>query len=313
MIFVFRSSQGIGTGINFYEGAGLINGEQNGSVGDFGISLNANGQILSGVGNPDTTLRSGPGFNNGLPHVVTFKRTRTSGALALYVDGTGVMSGIGGTQSLNAPNFLTLGAQAVLNNFFNGDLGEVQIYNTPLTDNDRLAQERALKCKFGLSGGTTPPVPTSLTAAVGNRQISLNWALSAGAASYNLWRSTDGGASYQIAASGLIVSSFVDTNAANGQTNLYQVAATDGCGASANSAAVSIFLPLPAITISASANALTLSWPNWASDWGLYYTTDLAPPAVWSLVTNAVTNTNGQFNVTLPIGSDRQFFRLMSP
>lgn len=313
MILIFRSTQGIGTGVNFYEGAGLINGEVSGAVNDFGISLNANGQVLSGVGNPDTTVHSGTGFNNGLPHVVTFKRTKSNGALALYVDGTQVASSTGGTQSLTAPNFLTLGAQAVLNNFLNGDIGEVQIYNTALADADRLAQERALKCKFNLSGGLTPPVPTSLTGVASNRLINLNWTLASGASGYNLWRSTDGGASYQIAASGLTVSSFVDTNAANGQANFYQVAATDGCGASANSAAISVFLPVPAISMSVNANSLTMNWPNWATGWGLFSTTNLAPPAVWSAVTNAVANTSGQFTVTLPIGSGIQFFRLMSP
>ena len=313
MIFVYRSSQGISTGINFWEGAGLINGEQNGTVSDFGISLNANGQILSGVGNPDTTIRSGTGFNNGLPHVVTFKRTKGSGALALYLDSSLVASGTGGTQSLTAPNFLTLGAQAVLNNFLNGDIGEVQIYNAVLLDSDRLAQERALKCKFAMSGGAVPPVPTGLTGVASNRVINLNWTLSSGAAGYNLWRSIDGGSSYQLAAGALTVSSFVDTNAANGQTNYYQVAATDGCGTSANSAAVGVFLPVPAISMSAGANSLTMSWPNWATGWGLFSTTNLTPPAVWSPVTNSVANTNGQFTLTLPMDAGTKFFRLVSP
>ncbi len=313
MIFVYRSSQGISTGINFWEGAGLINGEQNGTVSDFGISLNANGQILSGVGNPDTTIHSGTGFNNGLPHVVTFKRIRSSGVLALYVDSTLVATGTGGTQSLSAPNCLTLGAQAVLNNFLNGDIGEVQIYNAALLDADRLALERALKCKFAMSGGATPPVPTGLTGIASNRVINLNWTLSSGASGYNLWRSTDGGASYQLAAGGLALSSLVDTNAANGQTNYYQVAATDGCGASANSAAVGVFLPLPALGITANFGSLTISWPGWANDWGLYAATNLTPPVVWSGVTNAVVSDNGQFNVTLPIGSGNKFFRLVSP
>lgn len=313
MIFVFRSSQGIGTGLNFYEGAGLINGEQNGAVNDFGFSLNANGQILAGTGNPDTTIRSSTGYNNGLPHVVTFKRLKSNGALALYVDSTLVATGTGNTQSMNAPNFLALGAQGTLNNFLNGDIGEVQIYNAVLADADRLAQERALKCKFAMSGGATPPVPTGLTGVASNRLINLNWTLSSGASGYNLWRSTNGGASYQLAAGALTVSSFVDTNAANGQTNFYQVAATDGCGASANSAALGVFLPVPVINLIANANSLSMSWSNWATGWDLYSTTNLTPPTVWSAVTNAVVNTNGQFNVTLPMGSEIQFFRLMSP
>lgn len=313
MIFVYRSSQGIGTGLNFWEGAGLVNGEQGGTVDDFGISLNANGRVLAGTGSPDRTAFSGTGFNNGLPHVVTFKRTKSTGAIALYVDGTLAAAATGGTQSLTAPNFLALGAQGVLNNYLNGDIAEVQIYNAPLADSDRLGQERALKCKYGLSGGATPAAPTGLTGVAGNRQIALNWTLSSGATGYNLWRSTDNGTNYQLAATGLTASSYVDTNAVSGQANLYQVAGTDVCGAGANSAVAAIFLPQPALGMSVSADTLAITWPGWASDWGLYATTNLTPPVVWWPVTNAVDSSNGQFNVTLPIGSENQFFRLASP
>jgi predicted alpha-1,6-mannanase (GH76 family) len=313
MIFVYRSSQGISTGTDFWNGAGLVNGEQGGTVNDFGISLNANGQMLAGAGNPDTTIHSGTGFNNGQPHVVTFKRTKSTGVIVLYVDGTLVATATGGTQSLTAPNFLVLGAQGVLNNYLSGDIAEVQIYNAPLSDSDRLGQERALKCKYGLTGGATPTTPTGLTGSAGNRRILLNWVLTPGATDYNLWRSTNNGASYQLTATGLTTSSYVDTNAVNGQMNYYKVAATDGCGAGANSTAVGILLPQPALGISVSANTLALSWPGWASDWGLYATTNLTPPSVWWPVTNMVGSNNGVFNVTLPIGSEIQFFRLVSP
>jgi predicted alpha-1,6-mannanase (GH76 family) len=312
MIFVFQSSQGLSTGQNFWEGAGLINGEQGGTVNDFGLSLNANGQILAGTGNPDVTIRSSTGWNNGAPHVVTFKRIKSSGTLVLYVDGGLVASGGSGTQSLNAPNFLVLGGQGVLNNFLTGDLGEVQIYSAALADADRLGVERALKCKYSLSGGATPTSPTSLTGTAGNRVIALNWLLSPGATGYNLWRSTNAGATYQLAATNLVSSSFVDTNATSGVTNLYKVATNDACGAGVNSAALAVNLPLPALGLSASANALTLSWPTWASDWSLYAATNLTPPVIWLPVTNAVSS-NSQFQVSLPFNAPLRFFRLVAP
>ena len=70
-------------------------------VNDFGSSVNANGQILAGTGNPDTTVVSTNGFNDGKPHVFTFIRTRANGALALYVDGTLAATGPGSMQSLS--------------------------------------------------------------------------------------------------------------------------------------------------------------------------------------------------------------------
>ena len=77
--------------------------------------------------------------------------------------------------------------------------------------------------------------------------------------------------------------------------------------------AVSVTLPLPAIGMSVGANALAISWPGWANDWGLYTTTNLAPPVVWIAVTNATSSNAGVFNVTLPVGAGSQYFRLIAP
>jgi hypothetical protein len=56
-----------------------------------------------------------------------------------------------------------------------------------------------------------------------------------------------------------------------------------------------------------------MNWPAWASDWLLYGATNLAPPVVWTTVTNPVGSNSGQFNVTLPVGAGTHFFRLSSP
>jgi hypothetical protein len=86
---VYQSSQGIGTGGSFWDGAGLVRGELPGGVNDFGLSLNADGKLLAGTGNPGTTIApSSSGFNDGMPHIMAFKRTRSNGELELFVDGT---------------------------------------------------------------------------------------------------------------------------------------------------------------------------------------------------------------------------------
>ena len=117
----------------------------------------------------------------------------------------------------------------------------------------------------------------------------------------------------QVRWTGLTASSYLDTNAVSGQTNFYKVAATDACGASVSSAALGVDLPLPALGLSVSVNALAITWPAWASDWSLSAATNLTPPVLWWPVTNQVATNNGMFNVTLPIGSGIQFFRLVSP
>ncbi|MGC3959930.1 MAG: glycoside hydrolase family 76 protein [Verrucomicrobiota bacterium] len=313
IVILFRSTQGISTGVNFWEGAGLVNGERSGSVGDFGLALNSQGRILAGVGNPDTTISSGTGFNNGSFQVVTFRRVRSSGLTQLYLNGALVASGVGGTQSLTAPSYLVLGGQGVLNNFLTGDLAEVRVFGTALSDADRLGHERVLRSQYGLSGGVAPAAPTGLTGTANNRRVTLNWLMTAGATGYNLWRSTNGAASFDPVATGMGGTSFVDTTAISGVTNYYRVTAQSSCGAGASSATLAVFLPLPALEMSASGGTLTLSWPAWATDWGLYATTNLTSPVLWSPVSSAVSSNNGLWQVTLPIGPGTEFFRLVSP
>ena len=313
ILCVFQSTQGLGSGTLYYQGAGLVNGEVNGTVNDFGVCLFANGQVCAGTGNPDVAALSAAGYNNGRPHLMTFKRTESTGLVSLYLDGTLVAVSTGNTASLTAPNQLMLGALPTGNNFFSGDIAEVQIYNTALTEADRTGYERALKCKYSLAGGSVPAIPTGLAGSAGNRQIALTWPLTSGAISYNLWRSTNAGLTYQLTASNLTVGSYADTAAANGRTNLYHLTATDACGASANSAAAAVVLPLPALGMNVNANALTLTWPGWASDWGLYAATNLNQPVVWAAVTNATGSNNNTFGVTLPIGAGNRFYRLSSP
>lgn len=314
MLIVYQSSQNNqGTGTAFYNGSGLVNGDQPGAQNDFGTSLNANGRIIAGTGNPDASINSGAGFNNGQPHLVTFKRTASTGALALYVDGTLLATGAGNILSLTAPAQLYLGAVPSGGGFLAGDIAEVKIFSTALSDSDRVAEQNALLCKYGLSGGAAPAVPTGLTATAGNRQALLNWAPVTGAASYNLWWSTNIGDGFNLVVSGLATNSYVDTNVVTALTNYYVVASVSACGSSASSTAVGVFLSQPSLAVGLGAGLLNFSWPGWAGGWSLYFTTNLTPPVVWLPVTNGIGSNNGQFNLALPLGSGSQFFRLTSP
>ena len=48
MLCVYRSSKGSGTGTQFYQGAGVINGEVPRVTDDFATSLYADGTLLAG-------------------------------------------------------------------------------------------------------------------------------------------------------------------------------------------------------------------------------------------------------------------------
>jgi galactan endo-1,6-beta-galactosidase len=71
-------------------------------------------------------------------------------------------------------------------------------------------------------------------------------------------------------------------------------------------------------SLSASLNGvqqqIVVSWPNWATNYNLFYATSLSSPVQWSAVTNSPQNSGGLFSVTLSnlVGRQR-FFRLAAP
>ena len=85
---------------------------------------------------------------------------------------------------------------------------------------------------------TIPPVPTGLQATAGNQQVSLTWATSTGATSYQLSRATVNGGPYtQLAVP--TVTNYADTGLSNGTTYYYVISAGNSAGESANSGQVS--------------------------------------------------------------------------
>ncbi|MDR3459629.1 MAG: glycoside hydrolase family 2 TIM barrel-domain containing protein [Verrucomicrobiae bacterium] len=313
LICVFRSTQGLNTGTLYFQGAGLVSGEVSGVVNDFGTCLFADGTLCAGTGNPDVAVNSGPGFNNGAPHIFTFTRKRATGGIALYVDGALAGTTTGSTASLTAPSALVLGAQQTLQYYLNGDIAEVKIYNAALADADRLTDEGSLRCKYNLGSGVLPPAPGGLLAAAGNRRVQLSWNPVVGANSYNVFSATNSAGPFTACAGVLTTTNFTDLNASNGVTNYYQVVAVSSCGAGARSPTAAVLLPLPMLGVNFTGGSLNLNWPAWADDWKLYKATNLMPPIAWQLVTNVATGTNGSFMLGLPQSTTAQFYRLTSP
>ncbi len=114
-----------------------------------------------------------------------------------------------------------------------------------------------------VSATAEPPVPaapTGIAATAGNAQISLSWAASTGATSYNVYRGTASGAEGSTAAAtGITTASYTDTGLSNGLTYFYKVAAVNGGGTSAQSTEASA---TPEPSIPAAPTGLTATGGN---------------------------------------------------
>ena len=124
---------GAGTGNHqWWQGAGLLDGEVPGVVDDFGVSLDATGRVWGGTGRPDTSIHSGPGHNDGAWHHVAFTRVRHTGMLSLFLDGQLQATGHGATQALTSPPALRAGVLQSGRNPFAGSLSHLAVYATAL-------------------------------------------------------------------------------------------------------------------------------------------------------------------------------------
>lgn len=316
---VFRSTQGYGSGTLYFEGAGLVNGEVSGVTDDFGTCLFANGSVSAGTGDPDVAADSPGGYNDGNPHLMTFRRTESTGETDLFMDSVFVGATNGSTTPLTAPAQLVLGAQQTMLNFFSGDIAEVKIFSSALPDNQRLTEEAELECKYGITStnetATAPAVPAGLTGQPGSRAVLVSWPVSSGAVAYDVSSAANTGGPFTPLAVNLAANSYLDTNAVSGSTNYYEVTALNNCATSPASTPLAVYLPKPVLILTnAGGAAFTITWPAWAGDWTLSYATNLNPPVVWYPVTNAVVTNSSQLNVTMPAGvSGTRFFRLAAP
>ena len=135
--FWFKSSQGTGTGAQWWEGAGLVDADSSSAgANDFGVALRSDGKVIAGTGNPEKSiLSSAGGYNDNQWHHVVFTRQMATGSLVLYVDGAVAATGTStNTGSLNTSAVIHLGKIASrTDRNYAGALDEVATYNTVLS------------------------------------------------------------------------------------------------------------------------------------------------------------------------------------
>jgi hypothetical protein len=150
IICVFRSKQGIGDSPAYFAGAGLVQGEVGGVVSDFGMALNSLGEVTAGTGMPDVSMASSQGYNDGKLHAAVLTRVKSTGTLTLIVDDSPPATTKGGTQSLVAPAQLGIGALMSGGLSLDGDIAMVEIFDSALSDDDRMAVVASLRQKWGM-------------------------------------------------------------------------------------------------------------------------------------------------------------------
>jgi hypothetical protein len=236
IMVLFKTAAGAGGSYNFYSGSGLVSGETPGVTHDFGISIRDNGRIMAGTGDPDVTIRNtATNYADNQPHIITFTRTRATGALCLYVDRELRATATAGTQSLNAFPQLAIGAHpGPVGPFLNGDIAEIIIFDGTLTASEVVTTEDALRGKYALTNGTAPLTPTQVTADGSH----LSWSEAPGAKTYQILRADSATGVFEVIAEDLTTNTFTDLSAVAGQTWFYQVVAVNAVGAS---------LPPPAV------------------------------------------------------------------
>lgn len=146
LVCQFKTTQSSTAATDWYNGRGLIDGEVSGVVADFGMSM-ADGKILFGSCNTGTTITTSNRYNDGAWHIAVATRTKSTGVIRLYIDGSFINSSNSGfTGSLTAPTYLTVGCiQQGITNFFSGSISRVLIYNRVLSDSDVTANYNAIK------------------------------------------------------------------------------------------------------------------------------------------------------------------------
>ncbi len=141
LVAVF-SSEGVpttGDGGEWYQHAGIVDSNSLGLATDWGLSLNASGQVAVGMGDgfgkPSKTLYSAAeGLSDGELHFVTF--TRQGDRMSIYVDDQPVDTVTGASSAMRGKFEMVIGRLRSGDGPFAGDLAEVRVYDGALSDSE---------------------------------------------------------------------------------------------------------------------------------------------------------------------------------
>eukprot|EP01118_Nematostelium_gracile_P013062 TRINITY_DN4884_c0_g1_i1.p1 TRINITY_DN4884_c0_g1~~TRINITY_DN4884_c0_g1_i1.p1 ORF type:complete len:346 (-),score=89.10 TRINITY_DN4884_c0_g1_i1:18-1055(-) len=146
MFWMKQSNTQFNEATQWWQGAGLVDGELPGAQDDFGVALMGS-KVGFGVGPTDITLISPVTVTDGVWHhivasrsVITDASQITTTVLRLYIDGVLSVSNTTGSADLlpRIPPTLAVGCLATDINYFSGSLDQVRLYSHTVTDNEIL-------------------------------------------------------------------------------------------------------------------------------------------------------------------------------
>ncbi len=116
----------------WYSGAGVVDSECAGCGNDFGVAITGT-KVAFGTGGPDITIKSTTDVNTGMWFHVAATRRIIDGAMVLYINGVKEAETTGTTKILDRVPEIYFGKTHLDDNYFNGQIDEVRIWNAVRT------------------------------------------------------------------------------------------------------------------------------------------------------------------------------------
>jgi alpha-tubulin suppressor-like RCC1 family protein len=154
LVVVFRTTSAGSSSSSFFLNTGLLGAEQPGVVDDWAFCINGN-ELGAGLGSAangcsaDLSLYGGA-VTDGNPHIGMY--VRAGDVVSLYVDGTLVASQKALCADARLDCAFQIGAMTASTYFYNGDIGEIQLYNRALTPLEIVAVNEGLAGTYGVGG-----------------------------------------------------------------------------------------------------------------------------------------------------------------
>jgi len=147
----------------WYQAPMMVGGELGGDVADMGICL-AQGRIIFGMGQPDTTFVSTKSYNDGAWHQLAVTRNTATGQAQIFVDGALDNTHNNFPKGTRINTGLGIAANQDGNAKFQGKLAQIRAYSSVLT----LSQIRAL---YSVHGSRFLPTTERAKDPTDNKQV----------------------------------------------------------------------------------------------------------------------------------------------